>query len=208
MSKAKTVAQGLVLLLASLAVPFGLPLAWVVLLWSLTPVLTPLALSLVPVLMSLALLLVPVLPVLAVAGARWDSTPTTDQHGQGLTLRGDLPGWARWMQTLDDRLPGGTYEPTVAALLARVGRFWTSVYWIGWRNRAHGLRRVFGLPSTLQAYNERFHPVDGVAQGVRSDGSWYWARTLGPLRVVAGHRIYRLPGEVFLAVPTATVKRA
>lgn len=197
MGKTSTVLKGLVLLAASLAVPFGLPLIVAPLLWHVMPALTP-----------LALLLVPVLPMLAVAGAKWDSEPSTDQHGQGLTQRGDLPGWARWMQTLDDRLPGGTYEPTVAAMLAKVGRYWTSVYWIGWRNRAHGLRKTFGRPSTLEAYLTRFEFIGDVAQGVRSDGSWYHAEQIGSLLWVAGHRIYKLPGDQYLAVPTATIKKA
>lgn len=107
-------------------------------------------------------------------------------------------------QTLDDRLPGGTYEPTVSRMLERFGPYWTSVYWIGWRNRAHGLRRVLGRPSTEAAYLVRFPPG---ARGVRPDGSWYWERAFGPLRVVAGHRVYRIAPGDYLAVPTLTVKR-
>lgn len=174
MSRAVTVLQGLLLLLASVFVFIN-----------------------------------PWLPMLAVRGARWDTEPTPDQHGQVPTIRGDLPRWAMWMQTLDDWLPGGTYEPTVAALLQRWGRYWCSVYWIGWRNRSHGLRRTFGRPSTAAAYFTHFEPdAEGFVYGIREDGTWYWALPLGPLRMVAGYRIYRLPGEQYLAVPTATIKRA
>ncbi len=162
--------------------------------------------GLVLTLASVFVLLCPPLTMLVVARARWDDVPTPDQWGTTPTVRGDLPRWAMWMQTLDDRLPGGTYEPTVAALLARWGRYWTSCYWLGWRNRAHGLRAVLGTASTSEAYAVRFPPDErGRIYGVRSDGTWYWERRVGPLRIVAGHRIYRLP-DGFLAVPTLTVK--
>lgn len=165
--------------------------------------------GLVLLLASIVVLLNPWLPLLAVRFARWDAEPTPDQHGQVPTIRGDLPLWARWMQTLDDRLPGGTYEPAVAEWLSQRGRTYCSVMWIWWRNRAHGLRRTFGRPSTEAAYMTRFEPdAEGFVYGKRSDGTWYWAMPLGPLRAVAGHRIYKLPGDQYLAVPTATVKKA
>lgn len=164
--------------------------------------------GLVLLLASLFVLLCPPLSLLAVAFARWDDDPTPDQWGTTPTPRGDLPRWARWMQTMDERLPGGTYEPTVARMLSRWGRYWTSVYWIGWRNRAHGLRRTFGRPSTEDAYRTSFQPdAKGRVYGVRSDGSWYWERRWWQLRLVVGHRVYRIqPGE-YLAVPTFTIKR-
>jgi hypothetical protein len=165
--------------------------------------------GLVLLLASIFVLLCPPLSLLAVACARWDQESTPDQWGTTPTRRGDLPRWARWMQTMDDRLPGGTYEPTVARMLERRGRFWTSVYWIGWRNRAHGLRRYFGTPSTEAAYKTSFKPdAQGRIDGVREDGSWYWQRSLWGFRIVAGHRVYRIaPGE-YLAVPAVTIKRA
>jgi hypothetical protein len=165
--------------------------------------------GLVLLLASLLVLLCPPLSMLAVACARWDRHATPDQWGTTPTERGDLPRWARWMQTMDERLPGGTYEPTVARMLERRGRYWTSVYWIGLRNRAHGLRRRFGRPSTEDAYRASFQPDErGRIDGVRSDGSWYWQRSAWGLRVVVGHRVYRIkPGE-YLAVPTVTIKRS
>lgn len=158
---------------------------------------------------SLFVLLCPPLSLLAVAFARWDDEPTPDQWGTTPTPRGDLPRWARWMQTMDERLPGGTYEPTVGRMLTRLGRYWTSVYWIGLRNRAHGLRRSFGQPSTEDAYATSFGPDSkGRIYGVRSDGSWYWERRALGFRLVVGHRVYRTAPGDYLAVPTFTIKRS
>ena len=63
--------------------------------------------GLVLLLAGVFVLLCPPLSLLAVACARWDQDPTPDQWGTTPTRRGDLPRWAHWMQTMDERLPGG-----------------------------------------------------------------------------------------------------
>lgn len=157
-------------------------------------------------------LLLPLLPLLAVLLARWDKVPTPGSWGDYPTIRGDVPRWLSWLQTVDERLPGGLYEPTVVRILERYGRTLCSLYWIGWRNRAHGLRRAMGRPSTEAAWKSSFKPDErGRAYGVREDGTWYWSQLFGPswlrLVVVAGYRVYRLADGAYLAVPTATIKR-
>lgn len=137
--------------------------------------------------------------------ARWDKQPTPGTYDTVPTIRGDVPGWLRWLQTNDERLPGGLHEPTVLRVFERYGRLVCSWYWIGLRNRAHGLRRAFGLPSTEAMANIRFPMVNGRANGTRPDGTWFWSRDFWRLRAVAGHRIYMLPTG-YLAVPTFTVK--
>lgn len=202
MSRARTIVGGLVLLAASIAVVPGLgPLLYGLAVWAWPALSSPIG-------WAVALgqsLLVP----LAVGLARWDQAPTAGSWGTHPTIRGDVPRALRWLQTIDERLPGGLYEPTVERLLQRAGRHGAALYWIGWRNRAHGLRRVLGAPSTQAAYLQRFpEDDDGKTQGVREDGTWYWSRKLGPLRAVAGHRIYLLLDGSHLAVPTCTIKRA
>lgn len=158
---------------------------------------------------SLWVLVTPWATKAAVKRAVWDAEPSTDQHGQGMTIRGDLQPKDMWRQTLDDRLPGGTYEPTVAKMLEEKGRDATAAYWIGRRNRAHGLRKKYGVPSDQASYNTRFiEDAKGRVNGIRPDGSWYWQRKVGPFKVVAGHRIYKLLDGSYLAVPTATIKKA
>lgn len=202
MSRTRTILAGLLLLAVSIAVMPGLgPLVYGLAVW-LRPSLSS------PVGWAVAIaqsLLVP----LAVALASWDKLPTAGSWGTHPTIRGDVPRALRWLQTMDERLPGGLYEPTVERLLERVGRYWTSLYWLGWRNRAHGFRRLVSKASTEAAYLQRF-PEDesGKTKGVRVDGSWYWSRRLGPLRAVAGYRVYLLLDGSYLAVPTCTIKRA
>lgn len=164
---------------------------------------------------SLWVLVTPWATKKAIKRVDWDTEPSTDQHGMGLTIRGDLHPDDAWRGTLDDRLPGGTYEPTVAKMLEEKGRDATAFYWIGRRNRAHGMRRKYARPSTLEAYNERFEPDEnGHVYGIRSDGTWYRERRIGPFKRVTGWRIYRAlikgkSGEFeYLAVPTATIKKA
>jgi hypothetical protein len=156
---------------------------------------------------SIAVFLLPPLTLLAVLLARWDDEPTPGTYDPRPTIRGDVPRWLRWLQTNDERLPGGLHEPTVDRVMQRYGRTMAAWYWIAVRNRAHGLRRVFSQPVTPESAAMAFPRVDGKASGRRPDGTWFWSRDFGPLRVVAGHRIYLYP-QGHVAVPTLTVKRA
>ena len=163
--------------------------------------------GLVLLLASVLVFFLPPLTLLAVLLARWDRSLTPGTFGGPPVRRGDVPRWLLWLQTNDERLPGGLHEPTVLRVYERFGRVICSWYWIGLRNRAHGLRRVFGRPSTEEMANIRFPIADGKASGTRPDGTWYWSRDIWRLRVVAGHRIYLLPSG-YMAVPTFTIKRA
>lgn len=53
---------------------------------------------------------------------------------------GRLPFGFRWMETPDDPLPGGQYEPTVKRIYDKFGEYIGNVYWL-WRNRAYRLSR-------------------------------------------------------------------
>jgi hypothetical protein len=77
---------------------------------------------------------------------------------------GRLPRGFQWMETPDDPLPGGTYEPTVARIYDRFGFYWGSVYWL-MRNRAYRLSRKWAYwPSALVWPNGSVHP-NGYYEG-------------------------------------------
>lgn len=108
-------------------------------------VLTPL----VGFVLALVSLIVPplVLPFL-MWFARWDRDITRDIDGRFPLIRGDLPRWLAWFETPDERLPGGLYEPTVEKVYVVWGKWVCTYYWLGLRNRAFGLARAIGKPTT------------------------------------------------------------
>jgi hypothetical protein len=133
--------------------------------------------------------------------AKWDTEPSLDSNQQGLTIRGDLPSWAWFYTTPDERLPGGTYEPTVAGRLAARGPFLTSWYWLGIRNRMHGLAAAFALPTSMPWSPE---------PGYYDNGSLWWLRY--PLfnntyQFKTGWRTYYYGGG-WKAVPCFTITKA
>lgn len=146
------------------------------------------------------LLIAPIGTLLVLPFARWDATPSPDSNGQGSTVRGDLPTWARWFSTPDERLPGGTYEPAVAAVLARYGRFLCSWYWLGVRNRLQGLDAAFSRRL------DGPWPLDPGSY--RSGVSWWLRYPLfgNRLQFKAGDRAYRIRGE-WRGVPCCTFTR-
>ena len=148
-------------------------------------------------------LFAPLLVFLALPLIRWDHELTNGSYGQWPTVRGDLPGWLRWLQTPDERLPGGLYEPTVRDLLDRRGRVVCSWYWLGLRNRAHGLQASFGKPATLEQFATR------IGEGFTDLGNGLWAyrKKLGPIVFQTGYRVYLNPMG-YLAAPAFTFKKA
>jgi hypothetical protein len=205
---AAVVAHGLGLLAASIVVVPGLAVAlYALAVWAWPWLWSPVALG-----AALGLSLVVPIGVLL---ARWDKLATEGRNSPDLAIRGDVLRLVRWLiQTMDERLPGDLGEATVAKLHARFGRVVCGIYWLGWRNRAHGLRRYVSQPlhgaEGEAAWRRRFEEVDGVAFGVREDGSWYYSRRLWfGLKFVTGHRVYQLLDKsTYLPVPTCTVKGA
>lgn len=130
--------------------------------------------------------------------AKWDKEPTEGR------IRGDLPKWLGWFSTPDERLPGGFYEPTVASMYDKHGKLLTAMYWVGWRNRAHGFRAYTEKPATEAQYLN-WDKSKFVDYG---DGLWKLTLGFGGFVFVTGYRIYKQPGEVYKAIPTFTIKRA
>ncbi len=135
---------------------------------------------------------------IAVLFARWDDGPTTWTGGAPdngpPTVRGDLPWWLSWFGTLDERLPGGMYEPSVVSVYNRWGRYICSCYWLVVRNRMFGLAKfLFG----------------------RADGDpWFEWRELGPVKIGWGYKRYRATPQAhwqngpFVLVPSFTIRLA
>ena len=90
-----------------------------------------------------------------------------------------LPKWARWAESPDEHLPGGLYEPTVKTIYDSLGWFFTSVYWIGWRNCGNGI--VWGLghevPKKIKDMNETEQKLYGV---------WRTEKTLWKFKFIYG----------------------
>ena len=159
-----------------------------------------------PVLQALLILVVslfaPLFVLLALPFAKWDDAETPGSYGLWPTVRGDLPGWARWLETPDERLPGGLYEPTLRDMLATHGKFITSLYWLGLRNRAHGFAALFAKPATVVQFNL----PQSLGFTDLGDGLWLYVKRFGPLVFMCGYRVYALPDHTFTAVPCCTAK--
>lgn len=148
-------------------------------------------------LLEVVSLLAPVLVLFALPFVRWDLTETSDEAGD-VAIRGDLPRWLAWLGTPDERPPGGLYESTVKKIYQKYGKYVTTWYWLGIRNRMHGLNYLFRKPTT--GYFEK----EGLED--RPDGTWRYVKPLGFLQFVAGYRSYLIDGQ-FWAIPVFTVKR-
>lgn len=108
-------------------------------------------------------------------------------------IRGDLPSWASWAQTMDCRFPGGMYEPSVKEAYSK-GFLWCSYMWAGLNNRAQGLAHSMGKPAL-----NFIPPYEGLFKR-ESDEVWqrhFWKLTFG-------WEVYRLSDGTFWAVPLFT----
>lgn len=154
-------------------------------------------------------LFAPVLSAAALPFIKWDAnaTPDSKRTSGSETVRGDLPAWLSWLTTPDERLPGGTYEATVKRLLDRLGKYATAYYWIGVRNRAHGLAYLFRKPMTnhFNAMTD-YKDLNGLLE---RDGVWrfYWGLPFG-FCFVAGYRSYHSDALGYYGTPVFTIKRA
>lgn len=92
----------------------------------------------------------------------------TSHHAQPNIQRYRLPKKWEWVETPDEHLPGGMYEPTVAKLYKRFGWFITSWYWLGLRNVGQGL---------LFPHGAIVHPVyTSITVYQNEEDVTYWRR--------------------------------
>lgn len=150
-------------------------------------------------LITLASLLCPVLMLLALPFIRWDLVPSAGQWGTHPVVRGSLPGWLSWLETPDERLPGGLYEDAHRALYERCGKWLASYVWLGWRNRLHGLAYACGHETTGHK------PGDEITGLWQRGDVWQYVKQIGPLRFVVGYQIYAL-ADRYWAAPVFSIK--
>lgn len=112
---------------------------------------------------------------------------------------GRLPRPFWWMETPDVRLPGDMAEKAVFSLYKRFGWYLTSLYWVGWRNRAYGLSSALafkpdrGMP--MKWWGLRDISDDGPNRGwafFRIGPAWEFYAVLGRklgLRVRVGYKL-------------------
>ena len=136
----------------------------------------------------------PMLVLLALPFVKWDAAPSAARQGETAVIRGDLPGWLSWFSTPDERLPGGMYEPAVASMHARWGKWITSWYWLGIRNCLFGLSLRLGRPAT------DYIPDEPLGFWQRDD-IWRYSARLGAFKFITGYKVYKLPDGSFRAAP-------
>lgn len=105
--------------------------------------------------------------------------------------RRKLPDMFKWLETPDEKLPGGMYESTVADIYDKWGWFIASWYWLGWRNVAFGLAWEFlGKPASNYMVN--------LSQWEKKEEGIYERRThfLG-LVLITGYAVYRDRYNIF-----------
>ena len=145
--------------------------------------------------------------------ATWDKTPTGDQWGVGSIIRGDLPKWATFLSTPDERLPGGLYESTVASVYDKYGKWITSLYWLGVRNCLMGLAVAWGQRTSDYIPEEPF----GYWSRTDSMGTiWRYSKHLFTAKLgnkttrivfVCGYQVYRTLKGDFQAAPVFSLKQ-
>jgi len=94
---------------------------------------------LIVILHTLSRFVVPFIALIACLFMRKTDRKTTHYEQDGNIQRYRLPSLFKFMETLDEDLMGGLYEPTVKKIYDKFGAYWCSVYWIGLRNQAQGL---------------------------------------------------------------------
>lgn len=147
-------------------------------------------------------LLAPVIMLLVLPFIRWDDKPTLGSYGDNPVIRGSLPRWLRWLETPDERLPGGLYEPTVRAMYDKWGQWVTSWYWLGIRNTVMGLAVAWGKPA-----GDYIPESLGYWQR-DTDDLWRYAAQIAPgIKFVTGYQVYRTLDGSFKAAPVFTIKR-
>jgi hypothetical protein len=155
--------------------------------------------------MLIAALFAPFVVLFALPFIRWDREETVDGMGRFLIVRGDLPNWLSYLGTPDERLPGGLYEPTVLSIYNKTGKWFTAWYWLGLRNRIHGLAASFG-----RIVEEGWpNPIDNSDEYYVRGDLWWRRKPIwgGKFAFKAGYRIYHLTNGTYRAVPCFTITK-
>lgn len=148
-----------------------------------------------------------------------NSTGAEDQYDPSFIIRGDLPKFLQWAQTIDCRFPGGVYEQRVKKQLGdNPGfwrRYWTSYMWAGHSNRAHGLAAKFSIDAvadTTDPYDPVADHSNWVSDGNtwkftnENDGVWQTRKPFLGGQLIYGYSVYRVRDKL-VALPVFTWKR-
>lgn len=127
-------------------------------------------------------------------------------YGQKIVKRSKLPKWASWLDTPDQTLPGGLYEPAILDIYEGHGDFITSWVWLGFRNTGFGYAWKSGKPATN--YFALLTEQQRIEQGL-----WQKERKIGFLKLLTGWSVYRdwysvSTNDGFWAIPRFSIRLA
>lgn len=144
--------------------------------------------------------------------ARWDEEFYYDQRGHVLVRRGDLPSWASWFSTPDERLPGNPGEPGLLTALLWGGESLAAWVWLGVRNRGHGVafKWAVKIPGPWPAEPGFFFVHDYADPPPRGSAPrvWWLRKPIlgGRFHLKAGYRSYYVNNQ-WWGVPCLTITR-
>ena len=147
---------------------------------------------------------------------KWDAAPSQGSPGNPYqTIRGDARLFKDIYQTIDERYPGGIYEPTVEGWLHKYGKWGCSYLWAGDRNVAMGLASRLGykttgfMPNPLDPNSDKSNwIIDGRnLRFIRGKDYQHWFRLFGNWYWVNGVEIYTKEDGTFWASPIISIKR-
>lgn len=181
------------------------------------PYFGPLFIALITLVLSFA---APFIVPFALPFIRWDNTLSAGNWDKTRVIRGDLPSWLSWLGTPDERLPGNLEEPSMRKMYQWFGPRVAAWYWLGVRNRLHGLAFTCALPLPN---NEPWSAVPGFYKRVvildDFPTTWdpeeriliWWLRMPilgGRFQLKAGWRSYYIrTGDQWYGVPCLTITR-
>ncbi len=125
---------------------------------------------------------------------------------QEAVQRYKLHTFLRWMETPDELLPGGLYEPQVFSVYKKWGWFITAWVWIGTRNTGQGIMWNQGKEVSARMSELSDHEKDAA-------GIYQKERIFLGLKFISGwkvvHDVYKTKTNGgFWAVPRFTVRLA
>jgi len=153
-------------------------------------------------------LLAPLIVFMGLPFIRWDNFESVGPQRTNPptpTIMGDFPDWLSWLRTPDQRLPCDTGIPECKAMLDDKGKVFTAWVWAGIRNPLMGLAVWLGEPTSDYAPEG----VEGLWKRTDQFGTiWKYTKTIGKVRLITGHNVYKLIDGTYHSAPVFTAKWA
>ena len=113
------------------------------------------------------------------------TTERTTHFNQPDVQRYKLPKWLFWMETPDENLPGGLYEPTHKKIYDRFGWYIASMYWVLIRNVGGGitwsegilLGRIFPAGELTEADVHKYQQLARTEHELLNNWFYHWELT-------------------------------